>query len=306
MILIVGLWLFAMGTVVGSFINVCVYRIPWQKSLIWPGSSCPKCRNAIRARDNLPIIGWLILGGRCRSCDASISIRYPGVELLVGVLFVALYAVDVVSRPRYWPGEVPLAFFATWIYHAILVALLVTATFIDYDLTIIPDEVTVTGMVVAIGLGSWFPTIRPDPSGATTHLNGLWIGLTGLLVGGGVTWSVRILGSFAFRREALGFGDVTLMAMIGAFLGWQAALLTFFAGAFFGLGHALWKLARFVGKVLSGTKSSASDREIPFGPYLSMGAVSLMLSWPWLWPQWADELFKTLRVVSLWMLGLEK
>jgi leader peptidase (prepilin peptidase) / N-methyltransferase len=302
----VAFFLLAIGTVVGSFINVCVYRIPMQKSVIWPSSTCPRCWATIPARDNIPIVGWIVLGGRCRSCRDPISARYPLVEALVGALFVALLVVDVVLGQRTWAGEIPLWLFTRGFYHMLLVALLVAGSFIDFDLTIIPDQITVTGMILAIALGAWFPWIRPDPSSAATAWAGLWVGITGLLVGGGLTWFVRLFGSLVFRREAMGFGDVTLMAMIGAFLGWQAAVLTFFLAPFFGIAHALWKLTKYVGKRLSGGQLSTADREIPFGPYLSMAAVALVLAWPWLWPLWGSHFFGSLGVVFLWMLGLEK
>ena len=141
------------------------------------------------------------------------------------------------------------------------------------------------------GSGGVSPEIRPEPSHAVTHWDGLWVGLIGLLVGGGLTQTVRVIGSLALRREAMGFGDVTLMAMIGAYLGWQAAVLTFFIAPFFGLTHALAKLFVFVGKKLGGRESSSADREIPFGPYLSMAALGLLLSWPWFWPSWAKPRF---------------
>jgi leader peptidase (prepilin peptidase)/N-methyltransferase len=306
LLVILGIWLFAIGTVVGSFVNVCVHRIPWQKSVIWPGSRCPKCYSAIAPWDNVPIFGWIGLRGRCRSCALPISVRYPLVEALVGILFAALFFVDIVFGPRTYWGEVPPWLLLVWAYHAILVALLVAGTFIDYDLTLIPDEITVTGMVLGVGLGTLIPWIRPEPGTAGTPMEGFWVGITGLLVGGGLTQLVRLSGSLALRREAMGFGDVTLMAMIGAFMGWQAAVLTFFLAPFFGLSHALWKLAKFLAKRLRGGKSSSTDREIPFGPYLSMAAITLLLAWPWLWPGWARSFFSTLRMVSLWMLGLER
>jgi leader peptidase (prepilin peptidase)/N-methyltransferase len=306
LIVLAGAWLFALGTVVGSFLNVCIYRIPWQKSVIWPGSHCPRCWSAIEPRDNVPILGWLLLGGRCRSCRSPIAVRYPLIEALVGGLFVALFVVEVVLGPRLWRGEIPSGLFGPWFYHALLIALLVASTFIDYDLTVIPDEITVTGMVLGLGLGTLFPAIRPAPGGAMDWSGGFWVGLTGLLVGGGLTQFVRLGGSLALRREAMGFGDVTLMAMIGSFLGWQAAVLTFFVAPFFGIAHALWKVVRFVAKWISGGKLSSTDREIPFGPYLSMAAVALVLSWPWLWSGWGKDFFASLGVVSLWMLGLEK
>src|SRR6202035_4878692 len=97
---VVGLWLFAIGTVVGSFLNVCIYRIPWQKSVIWPGSRCPSCHSAIAARDNIPIVSWFALRGECRACGAPISARYPLVEALVGFLFLGAYLIDVIAAER--------------------------------------------------------------------------------------------------------------------------------------------------------------------------------------------------------------
>jgi leader peptidase (prepilin peptidase)/N-methyltransferase len=303
-LLILGLGLFAIGSVVGSFLNVCIYRIPWQRSVIWPGSRCPKCLHAIAARDNIPIVAWLALRGECRDCGAPIAIRYPLVEALVGVLFVGVYLVDVVYGRRTPWGEIPPEDFLSWAYHAALVALLVAATFIDYDLTIIPDQITVTGMVVGLAMGTLWPAVRPVPGTASTHAGGFWFGLTGLLAGGLLTQFVRLTASLALRREAMGFGDVTLMGMIGAFLGWQAAVLTFFLAPFFGLAHALWKLGRYLEKRWSGAQSSSADREIPFGPYLSMAAVTLVLCWPWLWEKWAKSYFETLSMLFWFMLGV--
>ncbi len=282
-----GLGLFAIGTIVGSFLNVCIYRLPWQKSVIWPGSHCPKCHQAIAPRDNVPIVAWILLRGGCRTCRAPIALRYPLVEALVGLLFLALFFIDVAYQRNVW-GEIQADRLLIWFYHATLVALLVAATFIDYDLTIIPDEITITGMVIGIGLGTLFPEIRAAPGLRTTHGGGLAVGVIGLLAGGGLTEFWRRAGSLVLRREAMGFGDVTLMAMIGAFMGWQGAVLTFFIGPFFGLAHALWKLVLYIAKRLGGGQLTSSDREIPFGPYLSMAAVGLVLAWPRLWPNWAE------------------
>ncbi len=301
----VGLGLFAIGTVVGSFVNVCVYRLPWQKSVIWPGSRCPCCYQEIAAHDNVPIVGWIALRGACRGCGGRIAARYPLVEALVGILFASVYVIDVVLGPRTIWGEIPASLFLTWLFHAFLVALLATATFMDYDLTIIPDSITVTGMIVGISLGACFPEIRPEPSRAASHWGGFWVGMNGLLVAGLLTQFFRLTGSLALRREAMGFGDVTLMAMIGAFLGWQAAVLTFFIAPFFAIAHMVWKAVAYLGKLLSGRKLTSADREIPFGPYLSMAAVTLVFSWRWFWPGWARSYFEISRMLFWWILGLE-
>jgi len=288
LLVLLGFGVFCVGTVVGSFLNVCIYRIPWQKSVIWPASHCPRCLNPIGASDNIPIVGWLALRGECRSCGLPIAARYPLIEALVGLLFLGLYVVDVILAEREGWGQIPVSSLATLAYHCLLVALLVAATFIDYDLLIIPDEVTVTGMVLGVGLGAAFPWIRPEPSTAATFGAGLWVGVLGLLIGGGLTASIRSSFSFLLRREAMGFGDVTLMAMIGAFLGWRAA-----------------KLAKYIGKRLAGAQSSSADREIPAGPYISMAAVFLLFSWRWLWPLWAKNLFDTFYALFWWSLGVD-
>lgn len=292
------LGLFAIGTVVGSFLNVCIYRIPWQKSVLWPGSHCPRCLTAIAAQDNIPVVSWFALRGECRQCGSRISPRYPLIETLVGLLFVGVYVAYVIyGRTLVFWGPFPTSVLVGLIYHLVLVSLLVAATFIDYDLTVIPDQITIPGMIVGVGLGTLWPEVRPEPASANSYWPGLIVGITGLLVGGGLTQSFRLLGSVALRREAMGFGDVTLMAMIGSFLGWQIAVLTFFLAPFFGLSHAMAKLIVYLGKRLSGQKVSSADREIPFGPYLSMAALALLLSWPWLWPAWAKGFFAMLRMV---------
>jgi len=300
-----GFGVFVLGSVVGSFLNVCIYRIPWQKSVVWPGSRCPRCFGAIAPSDNIPIVGWLALRGECRTCGLPISMRYPLIEALVGLLFLGVYVVDVLCAARGDFGQIPTNALATFAYHALLTALLVAATFIDYDLYIIPDQVTVTGMVLGLLIGTIVPEIRPHPAAATTHAGGFGVGIAGLMVGAGLTAVVRTSASMALRREAMGFGDVTLMAMIGSFLGWQAAVLSFFLSPFFGLAHALFKLTTYLQKRLSGGQLSSADREIPFGPYLSMAAISLLLAWNWLWPNWARGLFELYRIGFWWLMGVK-
>ena len=315
-LIFLGFFMFAVGTVIGSFLNVCIYRIPWEKSVIWPGSRCPRCWHPIAAYDNIPIVSWLALRGECRSCGAPIAPRYALVELLVGLLFAALFIVDVVLGKRGPYGfEIGLPL-ATMLYHALLVALLVAAAFIDRDLFIIPDSITVTGMILGIVLGTMLPMVRPEPSTRFTQMGGLGVGVLGLLVGGGLTEGVRRVASFVATlvasaasgrytyREAMGFGDVTLMAMIGAFLGWQAAVLTFFVGPFFGIGEACWKLVVKIRKLLARQKLSNLDRELPFGPYLSLGAVALVLGWRWSWPGFGKGLFGTFYWLFWALLGV--
>ena len=311
-----GFFMFAVGTVIGSFLNVCIYRVPWEKSVIWPGSRCPHCWNPIAAYDNIPIVSWLALRGECRSCGAPIAPRYALVELLVGLLFAGLFIVDVVLGDRGRDGYNLGLSLATMMYHALLVSLLVAAAFIDRDLFIIPDSITVTGMVLGIVLGTLAPAVRPEPAAAVSYGEGFWMGVKGLLVGGLLTEGVRRIASFVATlfasiasgrytyREAMGFGDVTLMAMIGAFLGWQGAVLAFFVGSFFGIVEASGKLFVKIKKLLAKQKLSQLDRELPFGPYLSMGAIALVLSWRWFWPGFAKGLFATLYWLFWALLGV--
>ena len=305
MLVFLGAGFFLIGTVVGSFLNVCIYRIPWQKSVIWPQSRCPRCLVAIAGFDNIPIVSWMALRGECRCCGLPISARYPLVEALTGFLFMGAYLVDVISGPRGAWGQIPTAGLAAAAYHSLFLALLVAAALIDYDLMIIPDGITVLGMVSGIAMAAIWPLVRPAPANAASHLAALAAGVVGLFIGGAFTYSIRQVFTFVFRREAMGMGDVTLMGMIGAYLGWQAAILTFFLAAFLGLGHALWKLVRYLRKWLTGAQLSSSDREIPLGPYLSMAAVLLFFTWPWVWPVCSRDLFVPLYVIFWWLLGID-
>lgn len=300
--LIYGVGLFAIGAVTGSFLNVCIYRIPWEKSVIWPGSHCPRCWGAIEARDNVPILGWLLLGGACRRCRAPISIRYPAIELLVGLLFLAAYLVDGVLPRQFVRDDAALLIKVA--YHAILIALLVVITFIDADLTIVPASVTNLGTALGLALGAAFPEVRPAPNAAATAWGGLGAGLAGLLVGGGMIWVIRVVGGFVFRREAMGSGDIHILGMIGAFLGWQATVLIIPLAAFIGLGQAISKFARYLVKRLARRKLSPGDRELPFGPYLSLAALVLLFSWPWAWDRSFKFYFEAFSVLFWFMVGL--
>jgi leader peptidase (prepilin peptidase) / N-methyltransferase len=299
-----GAMFFVIGTIVGSFLNVCIYRIPWQKSVIWPASRCPRCFAAIAGFDNVPIVSWIALRGECRQCGLPISPRYPLVEGLTGALFLGAFLVDVIAGPRGAWGQVPATQLAVAGYHCLFLALLVVAALIDADLWIIPDEITIAGMVSGIALATIWPQVRPAPADASSHLGALGIGVLGLVAAAGLTLVIRQVFTIVFRREAMGLGDATLMGMIGAYLGWQAAILTFFLGAFLGLGHAIWKLVRYLKKRLTGGQLSSSDRELPYGPYLSLAASLLYFAWPWVWPICSRNLFLPLYVIFWWMLGI--
>ena len=314
-------WLFAFGACIGSFLNVCIYRIPQQdrlwdqlRGLTHPPSSCPFCRRRILAIDNIPVLGWLLLWGRCRFCRHTIPPRYALIEFFNGLLWVGLYMLIVpagftatVQQSCLWSPLSPLAnpalsfsqqvfwLHAQYFYYLVLVEALVVATFIDFDLYIIPDGSTVpamiVGVLVACVLGhlhpwpvwfqcstslSFFQQLLPDgcrdcapPAWlkAHPHLHGLLSSLAGIVVGGGIVWMVRIIGERVMRRETMGFGDVILMAMIGSFLGWQATVIVFFVAPFCSL------------VVIGATFFFKRSREIAYGPYLSIAALIVLLFW---------------------------
>src|SRR5437764_8883980 len=187
---------FALGACIGSFLNVCIYRLPQDESVLRPASRCPRCATPIAWRDNIPLLSWLLLAARCRACRAPISARYPLVEAATGGLAVLALA-------RFGPSAAAAVAF-------LFTAALLLITFIDLDHRFIPDEVSLPGIVV--GLASAFLPGRIAPADA----------LLGVLIGGGVLWTV----AWGYERwtgvEGMGYGDVKLLAMIGAFLGWQA------------------------------------------------------------------------------------
>lgn len=323
----IAFYVFALGCVVGSFLNVCVHRIPmhygyWKpiQGLWSPPSRCPKCFTPIRSTDNIPIFGWLRLRGRCRQCRTKISWQYPAIELLNGLLVVALYFIHVpVER---WTGlsdsliTTPLGPLATdsvlneigllharFAYHWLLCELLLVASLIDFKLTIIPKVMTDPWIAVGIagsaigGLWLWpidfsldltYGAADPElialmmdrapsalvPAWATGHpaLHGIAVSVAGALTGGLTVWAIRTVGTRIIGIEAVGEGDVWLMAMVGSFLGWQPVLIAMGLSLFYSLGTAI--VCLFVGKV-----------DTPYGPYLSLGSVTTIFAWPWIWPR---------------------
>lgn len=238
---------FVFGAVVGSFLNVCIHRLPSGESVVFPASHCPRCRQPIRPYDNIPIVSYLILHGRCRQCGEAISLRYPLVEVLAGVAAAAAFSALGLS------AHTLLAF-------AFLCALIVI-TFVDLDHQIIPDAISLPG----IGVGFAAALILGEPAWTAS--------LAGILLGGGLLWGVaegyyRLTG-----REGMGGGDIKLLAMIGAFLGWQAVPVTLLIGS---LGGAV------VGIALMLVQRRDSRTPIPFGPFLALGALCALF--------WGDAL----------------
>jgi leader peptidase (prepilin peptidase)/N-methyltransferase len=238
------LWvfIFAVGAVIGSFLNVCIYRIPIGQSIVSPGSRCPACQAPIHPLDNIPILSYLFLLGRCRRCRGPIHWRYPLVEALNG----GGYLLVVWQFGLTWAALIYAAF-----YSALLVI-----TFIDLDHQIIPDVITYPGIVIGLATGYFLPV-------------GLWGSLIGGLVGFGLFYLVAELSFRILKQEGMGGGDIKLIAMVGAFLGWQKVLLTIFLASFAGA---------LVGLAFMLAKGWGRRTPIPFGPFLAFGAL-LALFW---------------------------
>jgi leader peptidase (prepilin peptidase)/N-methyltransferase len=275
-----------LGAIVGSFLNVVVFRLPRDVFLaLGPRSVCPHCRARIAWFDNLPVVSWLLLRGRARCCGQRIPLRYPLIEITTAAAFLSvwLWPPSGLAFRRADPDAWALAAFGA---HAAFLAILIACTWIDLEFRILPDELTKSGMVLGVlasllvpGLGGRFELRHVAPA-----VDSLLWSLSGLGVGLAVTFGIRLLARAVFRKEAMGFGDVKLMGAIGAFLGPDGALLAFFAGcllgAFGGLLHRL----------------STGDRYVPFGPFLAAGAaVVLFLRGPLqrllleTWPEWIRE-----------------
>lgn len=235
-----------LGALIGSFLNVCIFRLPRGESIVWPGSHCPSCANSIRSYDNIPLLSYLWLRGRCRTCRTPISIRYPLVEAVNALGYLAI-----------------LWFFGlTWTaaLYAVLFSALVIVTGTDLTHKMIPNIITLPGMVVGL-LGA--VTVLPV---------GVVNSVVGLTVGGGILWFLAWLSPYLFGKEGMGGGDIKLLAMIGAFLGWKPALLTIMIGSLTG---------SIIGISLITLRIIKRDDYLPFGPFLVLGALlSLFFAQP--------------------------
>jgi leader peptidase (prepilin peptidase)/N-methyltransferase len=247
-----GIIFLILGAVVGSFLNVCVHRLPRGESLVRPGSHCPKCGRHIRWYDNIPMLSYILLKRRCRYCGAAISRRYFIVELISSLLFLALYMHFGLS--------------INLLIYLMFASFLIIMSFIDFEYKIIPDVLDCPGIVLGLALSILHPAIhmRPQPWDrlfTSPVIASMADSLSGIILGGGILIAIAIMGRAIFKKEAMGFGDVKLLAMIGAFLGWQMVLLTIFISALIG---------SIVGIIL---KLKTSGSYIPYGPYLALGAI---------------------------------
>lgn len=236
--LIFNIFAFIFGAVVGSFLNVCIYRLPRSESIVFPASHCPKCGNAIPAYLNIPIISYLILGGRCRSCRERISPVYPAVELTNALLTLFLFMKFGLSL--------------TFLFLFIFCSALVVITFVDLEHRIIPDVISLPGIVVGFG-SSFF-----------LHWLGWQNSLAGILVGGGSLLLVAFGYQLLTKKEGMGGGDIKLLAMMGAFLGWKAVPFIIFASSLTG---------SVIGIAIMLVQKKDTKLAIPFGPFLAFGAI---------------------------------
>jgi leader peptidase (prepilin peptidase)/N-methyltransferase len=235
-----------LGLFIGSFLNVCIYRIPAGESIVWPGSRCPRCGKPIKPWDNIPVVSYLILRGKCRQCGSAISVRYPVVELLSALLAVAILY-------RFGPG-------AAFVIYYFWACTLLVITFIDLDHQIIPDRFSLGGAVAGLLLIPWLIVGYKDA-------------LIGLVLGAGMLAAI-IYGYYLLTgKQGMGGGDVKLLGMIGVFTGWQGVLFTVFTGSLVGTIVGIpWAYFHHKDQEVATLKAA-----IPFGPFLSLGALVYVL-----------------------------
>jgi len=233
---------FVFGAITGSFLNVCILRLPKEESIVFPGSRCMGCRKPIVWYDNIPILSFFLLRAKCRYCQCKISVQYPLIEALTGALFVLFYMTF---------GSTPKGF----LYLYLTLGLLAQSV-IDSRHKIIPDILTLPAIVVGLAVSAFFPQVH----GQTGHLAGFWAALQGVLLGGGFLYAVGTLAEWILKKEAMGGGDVKLLAAIGAVIGFRGVLWTIFVSSLAG---------SVVGIIIRVRKG---EELIPYGPFLAFGA----------------------------------
>ena len=266
----ISVLIFCFGACMGSFLNVCIYRIPLEQSVIKPRSHCPHCKKEIAWYDNLPLFSYFILKAKCRQCGESISPRYVIVEALIAILFLLIWyklpflivPPPLALTPVFVPAIVPVFWLAVFG--------LALGTFVDLEHMIIPDRVSLGGIVLGLVCSSIVPALHAQPDG----YGGFLSSFLGAAVGVGILWFVAVLGKLIFRKDAMGMGDVKLMGAIGAFLGWPSVLFTLLVSSFLGAG---------VGITLVMTGKKEMQSRIPYGPYIALAALTWMLWGPSIW-----------------------
>ena len=296
---IVSIFFFLFGTIIGSFLNVCIARIPEEISIISPGSRCPKCGTPIKAYDNVPVFAWLWLRGKCRACGAPISVMYPLMELATGLLFVAAFLEYGITQAT-----------VKWLFFTCLILIL---TITDLRVRLLPDVVTLPGFAAGL-LFSLFVPPMDGSAGALSwrffhehlsqHAAGILDGILGAAFGSFLLWGLAAGYKLVRHREGMGMGDVKMMAMVGAFLGLRGTFLTILLGSLLGsvigvsvvlaLYLAGWRraAAKRASRRGLGTENTlrwaiASQYQLPLGTFLGIGALALVYLGPsivWHWP----------------------
>jgi leader peptidase (prepilin peptidase)/N-methyltransferase len=273
-----GFLVFCFGACMGSFLNVCIYRIPREESVVSPGSHCPHCNHPIAWYDNIPLWSYLVLRARCRYCKGHISPRYLIVEMLIAVLFVLVWLkLGPADSGARWLALAPVSSFWLVPIYWLAVFGLALGTFVDIEHMIIPDRVTLGGIVIGLVLSTLVPAMHFEQ----TFFGGLGASFIGAIVGAGMLWGVALLGKLIFKKDAMGLGDVKLLGAIGAFLGWVSVLFTVMVSSFLGA---------LVGVSLVLMKKKEMQSRIPYGPYLAFAALIWILWGPNLWHAYIDWL----------------
>lgn len=236
-----GIFLTVVGAAIGSFLNVLIYRIPAGQSIVFPSSRCPKCAKSIRFYDNVPIISYLVLRGRCRDCHEKISLRYPFVEAITALLSMFLFLKFGLS--------------AHYLFSFAFTCALIVITFIDLDHQIIPDVITLPGIPIFFLTAIFFMGIPFIEA------------LLGILIGGGCLFAIAFLYEIITKREGMGGGDIKLLAMLGAFLGWKSLFFILFVSSLLG---AIVGISVMIGR------GKDMKYAVPFGPFLSIAAVAYL------------------------------
>ncbi len=230
------------GLITGSFLNVCIYRIPRKESILFPPSHCPNCEKKIKIFDLLPVISYLLLKGRCRFCGERVGIRYPVVEAITGILFIALLL-------RFDINLVLLKY-------TVLICILIITTFIDLEYYIIPNEIVLAGLAAGV--------ILHYPAGDITVISSLY----GILSSAGFLLFVYLISLLIFKQEGMGMGDVKLSLVMGLFLGWPLSIMAVFLACCFAGGLGIFLLL---------LKKKSRGDIIPFGPFLAMGSFASLM-----------------------------
>ena len=268
---------FAMGACIASFMKVCIWRIPRNESVVSPPSHCPNCNAPIRWYQNIPILSWCCLRGKCANCHKPISVRYTIVELLGGILFLMAYFQWGI--PFFFRGDVALyglqplrSLWAVPVFWVVFAGLIL-GSFVDLAEQWIPDRVTIGGMILGVPLS----VLVPELQGEQMRLHALYWSLGGLFFGFGFLWLVGFVFSKIVKKDALGFGDVKLIGAVGAFFGPGAVLFTIIVSSFVGAvaGVAL---------ILRGRAKLGGFTAVPYGPFLALGAV--------VWMFWGPEIVR--------------